>query len=57
MQKFISYSLDDFSANLDPNIVIFDSVDFSLSTLSKNYNFPNFLPHFIIRFDLISKDI
>ena len=56
-RKFLSHSLDDFSANLDPNLMIFDSVNFSLSLLPKIISFPNFSPHFIIRFDLISKDI
>ena len=56
-RKFLSHSLDDFSVNLDPNFMIFDSVDSFSSLLSKNINFPNFSPHFIIRFDLISKDI
>ena len=46
-RKFLSNLLFDFFANLDPNRVIFDSVDFSLSSLSKSIKIPNFSPHFI----------
>ena len=49
--KFLSNFLFDFSANLDPNRVIFDSVDLSLSSLSKYIKISNFSPHFIIQFD------
>ena len=35
-KKFLSCSFDDFSANLDPNLVIFDSVDSSFQKLSKS---------------------
>ena len=37
--------------------MIFDSVDLSLSSLSKSIIFPNFLLKFIIRFDQIPKDL
>ena len=55
-QKFLSCSFDDFSANLDPNLVIFDFVDLSSSFLSKNIKTPNLYLHVIIQFDQISKD-
>ena len=42
--EFLSNSLIDFSVNLDPNRVIFDSMDSSLSSLSKSSTFPNFSP-------------
>ena len=32
----------DFSMNIDPNQVIFDSVDFSWNLLSKSSEIPNF---------------
>ena len=54
---FLSYSLDDFSVNLDLNFMTFDFVDSSSSLLSKSIKNPNFSPLFIIRFDLFSKDI
>ena len=57
VQKFLYNSLFDFSMNLDPNQVIFDFMDFSLSFLSKYIKIPNFSPQFIIRFDRISKDL
>ena len=41
----------------DPNQVIFDSVDTSLSYLSKSTIFPNFSPQFIIQFDQFLKDL
>ena len=47
-QKFCSCSFDDFSAKSDPNSMIFDSVDSSLSPLSKNIKLPNFYPHLIV---------
>ena len=56
-QKFLSTSLFDFSANSNPNRVIFDSVDLSLSYLFKSIIFPNFSPQFIVRFDQIPKDL
>ena len=56
VQKFLPNLLFDFSANLDPNRVIFYSVDSSLSSLSKSIKIPNFSPHFIIQFDQISKN-
>ena len=43
-------------ANLDPNSLIFGSVDCSLSVLSKYIKIPNFYPCIIVRFDQISKD-
>ena len=43
--------------SLDPNSVIFDSMDLPSSLLSKNINCPNFSPSSIIRLDKISKDI
>ena len=46
VRKFLSNSFIDFSANLDPNRVIFDLVDSSLSYLSKYTIFPNFSPQF-----------
>ena len=46
--KFLSNLLLDFSSNLDPNRVIFDSVDFFLSSLSKSIKIPNFSPQFIV---------
>ena len=55
IRKFLYNLLVDFSVNLDPNRVIFDSVDLSLSSLSKSNNFPNFSTQFIVRFDQISK--
>ena len=57
VRKFLSNLLIDFSTNLDPNQVIFYSVDSSLNSLSKSINFPNFSPQFIVRFDQISKDL
>ena len=57
VRKFIPNSLFDFSANLEPSRVIFYSVDSSLSSLSKNTNFPNFSLQFIVLFDQISKDL
>ena len=54
-RKFISNSLIDFSANLDPNRVIFYLMDLSLSSLSKSIKIPNSSPQFIILFDRISK--
>ena len=56
-QTFLSNSLINFSTSLDPNRVIFYSVDLSLSSLSKSINFPSLSPQFIIRFDRISKDL
>ena len=46
--KFLSCLFDDFSANLDPNLVIFNSVDSCLSPLSKHIKLPNFYPHLIV---------
>ena len=57
VQKFLPNLLFDFSSNLDPNQVIFDSVDSSLSSLSKSIKIPNFSPQFIVQFDWISKDL
>ena len=57
VQKFLSNSLFDFSTNLDPNLVIFYSLNSSLSSLSKSIKIPNFSPQFIIRFDQISRDL
>ena len=48
VQKFLSNSLFDFSVNLDPNPVIFYSVDSYLSSISKSIKIPNFSPQFII---------
>ena len=48
VKKFLSYSLVDFFVNLDPNLVIFYSVDWPLSSLSKFIKNPNFSPHFIV---------
>ena len=56
-QKFLSTSIFDFSVITNPNRVIFDSTDRSLSLLSKNTIFPNFSPQFIVQFDQILKDI
>ena len=55
VQKFLLDLLVDFSANLDLNSVIFDSMDSFLSYLSKNIEIPNFSPQFILQFDQISK--
>ena len=55
--KFLSTSIFDFSVITNPNRVIFDSTDRSLSLLSKNTIFPNFSPQFIVQFDQILKDI
>ena len=52
VQKFYLIYL---SVNLDPNQVIFDSVDFSSSYLSKNIKILNLSAQFILRFDQISK--
>ena len=41
----------------NPNRVIFDSVDTSLSYLSKSTIFPNLYHQFIVRFDQIPKDL
>ena len=38
VHKFLSNLLFDFSTNLDPNRVIFDFVDSSLSSLYKSIN-------------------
>ena len=48
VQKFLPNLLIDFSMNLDSNIVIFDSVDFFSSYLSKNIKTPNLSPQFIV---------
>ena len=48
--------LVDFSANLDPNSMIFDAVDFILSYISKNIEIPNLSPYLIFRFDQILKN-
>ena len=45
---FLSILLFDFSVNLDPNFVIFDSVDSSSSYLSKNIKIPNFSRQIIV---------
>ena len=56
---FIKFSLfvNDFSLLRSlislRNRVIFDSVNSSLSCLSKNINLPNFLPQFIFQFNQI----
>ena len=47
------HSFDDFFVNLDPNLVIFDSMDSSVSFLSKDTEFPNFCLHVIVQFDQI----
>ena len=47
-QKFLSGSFVDFSRKSYPNLVIFDSIDSSLSTISKNIKLSNFYHHFII---------
>ena len=52
-QKFLSCLFDDFFVNLDPNLVIFDSMDSSVSFLSKDTEFPNFCLHVIVQFDQI----
>ena len=56
-QKFLSCLFDDFSLNLDPNSVFFDSLDSSLSLFSKNIKLPNFYPHFVVQFVQIRKDL
>ena len=48
VRKFLPNSLFDFFVNLDANQVSFDSVDLSLSSLSKNINFPNLSPQFVV---------
>ena len=55
--KFHRTSLFDFSAITNPNRVIFDFVDTSLSYLSKSTIFPNFSPQFIVQFDQFLKDL
>ena len=45
--------LVDFSSNLDPNSVIFDLVDSSLSYLLKDLKIPNYSSQFFVRFDRI----
>ena len=50
VQKFLSYSLFDFSANLDPNQVIFDSMDSSLIL------FPN-LSKYLISHQILLSDL
>ena len=59
LSVFRNFSLSllvDFSANLDPNSMIFDSMDSILSYLSKSIKIPNFSPHFIVQFDQILKN-
>ena len=48
VQKFLSNLLMDFSMNLDPNFVIFYSVDLPSSYLYENIEILNFSPHFIV---------
>ena len=47
--KFLPNLLVDFFVNLDPNSVIFYSVDLSSSYISKNIEITNLSPQFIIR--------
>ena len=42
--------LFDFSTNLDPNKVIFDFVDFSMSIFSKITKIYNFSPQLLVQF-------
>ena len=56
VQKSLPNLFFDFSANIDPNRVIFYSVASSLSYLSKSIKIPNFSPQFIVWFDQISKN-
>ena len=56
VQKFLSDSLVNYSANLDPNSVIFYSVDLPSSSLSYYIKTHNFSPHFIVRFHQILKN-
>ena len=55
IQKFLPNSLFDFSANPNPNRVIFDFIYSFLSSLSKSIKIV--ISQFIIRFDRISKDL
>ena len=57
VRKFLSNSLLDFSANLDPNRVIFYSLDSSLSSLSKYIKPLNFSPQFIVLFNQILNEL
>ena len=56
IQKFLFNLFFDFFVNLDPNRLIFDYIDSSLSFLSKSIKILNFSPQFIVRFDQISKN-
>ena len=58
IRKFLSNSLFDFSANLDPNWVIFYSVDLSLSSLSKSIKIISHLnsSSHLIKFQKISQN-
>ena len=57
VQKFLSDSLVDFFMNFDPISVIFDSIDSPSSSCSKFMKTPKISPHFMVRFDRISKNI
>ena len=54
VQKFLSSSLFDFSANLNPNRVIF-FCGFAFEFLSKSIKITNLSPQFIVLFDQILK--
>ena len=55
--KLLSCSFNDFSANLDPNSVIFYPMDLSSSLFSETIKILNFYPHLITcNLDMIKHD-